>query len=127
MEDRVSGFLDIDTRRAMGLPPRRLQTPLPDIRFPTKKSATFGPISIKISPFSISAYFTVHVTVEDVYYITESEYTYDTGRTVTRLSGGPSHHRLYQIVEIPDEPETTLTKELWKVHRRFEGLRAPAL
>jgi hypothetical protein len=126
MEDRVYGFLDIDTRRAMGLQPRRLQT-LPDIRFPTKKTATFGPISIKISPFGISSYFTVHVVVEDVYYIVESEYTHDTGRTVTRLSGGPSHHRLYQIVEIPGEPQTTITKELWKVHKAFEGLRAPAL
>lgn len=124
MEERVSGFLDIDTRRSMGLPPRRLQTPLPDIQFPTKRSGAFGPISIKNSPFGISTYFTTHVTVDDVYYIVESEYTYDTGRTVTRLSGGPSHHRLYQIVEIPDEPETTLTKELWKVHRLFEGLRA---
>jgi hypothetical protein len=119
MEERVSEFLDIDTRRALGLSPRRLKT-IPDIQFPTKRSAAFGPISIKNSPFRLSSYFTVYVVVEDVYYIAETEYMYHSGRTVTRLTGGPTHHRLYQI---PDEPETIITKELWKVHETFERLR----
>lgn len=122
MEDRVVDMLDIDTRRALGLSPRRLKN-IPDIKFPKKRSGSFGPISIRNSPFGISSYFATHLTVEDVYYIAETEYMYHSGRTVTRLTGGPTHHRLYQIVEMPDEPETTLTKELWKVHRLFERLR----
>lgn len=122
MEERVSEFLDIDTRRALGLPPRRLQT-LPDIQFPLKRCAMFGNIMIKNSPFGIGTYFTAHTEVDGAYYMCESEYTYDTGRTITRLTGGPSHLRMYQIVEIPGVPELPITKQLWKVHRAFERLR----
>lgn len=126
MEDRVFEHVDIDTRRALGLPPRRL-TYIPDIRFPKRRSGTFGDIMIRNSPFGITSYFTAYTYVQGVYYICETEYSYDLARVVTRLSGGASHHRLYQIVETPGEAESFVTAELWKVHRQFERLRSLGL
>jgi hypothetical protein len=46
MEERVAHFADIDTRRAMGVPPRRLVMPDLHLRFPCIREVTgqgYGP------------------------------------------------------------------------------------
>lgn len=118
MEQRVIEHLDIDTRRAIGLTPRRLKH-IPDIRFPKSRLFSRDNIHIKVSPWRLWFFYTVYVTVEGVNYAAESEYCYETGRVITRLTGGPTHHRLYQIVDVPNEAPSSINLRLRQIHNDF--------
>lgn len=127
MFDRIAKFADIDTRRALsdatGLKFQPRKVHLPDITIPTSRLFTKGNISIKISPWRLWTYFTVTTEIEGTNYTAESEYCFETGRVVTRVSGGLTNFRLYQIIEFPTVWDEFPNEHLWKIHREFERLR----
>jgi len=120
VEQRVIDHLDIDTRRTMGLPPRRLKN-IPTIRFPKSRLFSRDNIHIKVSPWRLWFFFTVYVTVDGVNYAAESEYCYETGCIITRLTGGPTHHRLYQIVDVQGEEPSAINVRLREIHNEFRS------
>jgi hypothetical protein len=127
MFDRIAKFADIDTRRALsdatGITFRPQKLTLPDIKIPTSRIFSKGNISIKVSPWRLWTYFTVVTEIEGTNYTAESEYCFETGRVVTRVSGGLTNFRLYQIVEFPTVWDEFPNEHLWKIHREFERLR----
>lgn len=127
MFDRIAKFADIDTRRALsvatGITFRPQKVRLPNITIPTSRLFTKGNISIKVSPWRLWTYFTVATEIEGTNYTAESEYCFETGRVVTRVSGGLTNFRLYQIVEFPTVWDEFPNEHLWKIHREFERLR----
>ena len=120
VEQRVLEHLDIDTRRTMGLPPRRLRH-IPDIRFPKSRLFARDNIHIKVSPWRLWFFFTVYVTGGGVNYAAESEYCCETGWIIPRLTGGPTHHRLYQIVDVQDEEPSVINVRLRQIHNEFRS------
>lgn len=120
--ERIVSHMDIDTRLAFKLPPRRLKH-IPFIKIPTHRILIRNSCSIKVSPFRSWFYFTSYTIINGINYSFESEYYYETGRTVTRVTGGPTHHRVYQIVEFPGDKNEFPNCELWRIHRQFENLR----
>lgn len=127
MFDRIAKFADIDTRRALeaatGMTFRPQKVRLPDIKVPTSRIFNKGNITIKVSPWRLWTYFTVATQIQDTNYTAETEYCYETGRVVTRVSGGLTNFRLYQIVEFPTVWDEFPNEQLWKIHREFERLR----
>lgn len=120
--DRIVSHMDIDTRLEFKIPPRRLKH-IPKINIPLSRIFINRKIAIKVSPYRLWVYFTTQSVVNGINYSFESEYSYETGRTVTRVTGGLTHHRVYQIVEFPDDEDDFPNCELWKIHRQFENLR----
>jgi hypothetical protein len=120
--ERIVSHMDIDTRLAFKIPPRRLKN-IPNIDFPKHRTLIHDHFAIKVSPFRLWVYFTAYTVVNGINYAFESEYCYETGRIVTRVTGGLTHHRIYQIVEFPDDDDDFPNEQLWCIHRQFENLR----
>jgi len=121
--ERIVSHMDIDTRLAFKIPPRRLKH-IPKINIPLSRIFINQKFAIKVSPYRLWMYFTAHAVVNGINYSFESEYCFETERTVTRVTGGMTHHRVYQIVEFMDDDEDEFPNcELWKIHRQFEKLR----
>ena len=127
IERILNAIDDIDTRRTLGLAPRRLRH-IPRLKIPTGRIFHKGNIWIKISPWRLWQIFTIHTQISNVQYMSEAEYCFETGRIVTRVTGGSIPYRLYQIVEMPDDdPETFPCADLKKIHLEFDRLREKSL
>lgn len=123
MNKKILEYLDIDTRLKLGVPPGRL-THIPNLDIPTKRLFIKDGIVIKVSPWRMWFYYTVFTRVSNTNYTAETEYCYETGRVVTRVTGGSSQFRLYQIVDDPaDEEELFMNNALRDIHAEFDRLR----